>query len=439
MEYTEKAINLFLETGTRFQRELIKAMGAIKYAAAKVNCELNLLEEGICKAIEKASLEVFNGKHDNDVLVDVFQTGSGTGLNMNINEIIARRASDISGLRIHPNDHVNFGQSSNDVVPTAIRTAALEVLEKGLIPTLETFINNLESLVNRTKNVVKAGRTHLRDALPITMGQEFSGFLDEFKHDLDRLKNVKKFISEVPLGGTAVGTGINTHPNFPEMAIREINRLMNLNLKPAKNKFRGMKLLSDLLSLSGNLKTLATNILRLSQDIRLMFSGPFTGLGEIDLSIGVPGSSIMPGKTNPVTVEAALLAAAQVIGLDQANTIANLLGELELSMGIPLIGYNIIYQMKLLTNALQKLSKHVINNITPKVNRCRELAEKSPAIITVIAPIIGYEKAGEVVEKVMLGMNLRDALRDAGFSDEFINDILDLEKLTKMGILSEDV
>ncbi len=439
MKYVSKAVDVFLNTGTRFPRSIIWAMGVIKYSAARVNRDLGLLERDIAEAIIKASQEVIDGKHDSAVVVDVFQTGSGTGLNMNINEVIAARASEISGRSVHPNDHVNMGQSSNDVVPSAIRLAALREIKDRLLPALNTFIEGLEALARKTEGVVKPGRTHLRDALPVTMGQEFGAYLDAFKRDLGLLEDAAKYVRELPLGGTAVGTGLNTHPEYPERVIGVIRELTGIDVEPAESRFRAMRLLTDLVSLSGVFRAIALDLYRLCQDIRLMFSGPFTAIGEIDIPQEVAGSSIMPGKTNPVTVEASMLAASQVVGLDQANAMANTLGEFELSMGIPLVGYNIVTQITLLSEALGRMRTYVLDRISPDEKRALELAEKSPALITVISPIIGYDKASQVARKVASGTPIRQALREIGFSDEEIDRILDLRKLTRTGIPAKNI
>jgi len=438
LKYVEKAVEVFLSTGTRFPRRIIWAMGLVKYAAAKANTELGLLDPRIGEAIMKASTMLIEGKLDNLIVVDVFQTGSGTGLNMNVNEVIAAKASEISGVKVHPNDHVNMGQSSNDVVPSAIRIAAVAETIERLMPSMKRFIDSLERLAVRTEDVVKPGRTHLRDALPVTMGQEFSAYVDAFKHNLGLLEGVLPYVRELPIGGTAVGTGLNAHPRLGEMVVEEIKRLTGFEFYVARSKFRAMRLLSDIVSLSSVLRTAAIDMIRLCQDLRLMFSGPFTAIGEIDIPQEVAGSSIMPGKTNPVTVEAAMLASAQVVGLDAANSYANLFGEFELSMAVPLIGYNVVSQISLLAEAMDKMAIYVIDRVTPLKERARELAEKSPALITVISPIIGYDKATQVALKVAQGTPIRKALKEVGLSDEEIEKILDLKRLTKPGIPAKE-
>jgi len=438
LKYVEKAVDVFLSTGTRFPRRIIWAMGLIKYAAAKANTELGLLDPRIGDAIMKASTMLIEGKLDNLIAVDVFQTGSGTGLNMNVNEVIAAKASEICGVKVHPNDHVNMGQSSNDVVPSAIRIAAVAETTERLMPSMKRFIDSLERLAMRTEDVVKPGRTHLRDALPVTMGQEFSAYVDAFKHDLGMLEGVLPYVRELPIGGTAVGTGLNAHPRLGEMVVEEIKRLTGLEFYVAGSRFRAMRLLSDMVSLSSVLRTAAIDMIRLCQDLRLMFSGPFTAIGEIDIPQEIAGSSIMPGKTNPVTVEAAMLASAQIVGLDAANSYANLFGEFELSMAVPLIGYNVVSQISLLAETMDKMAIYVIDRVTPLRERARELAEKSPALVTVISPIIGYDKATQVALKVAQGTPIRKALKEIGLSDEEIERILDLRRLTRPGIPAKE-
>jgi fumarate hydratase class II len=438
MKYVEKAVEVFLSTGTRFPRKIIWAMGLIKYAAAKANTELGLLDPRIGNAIMKASMMMIEGKLDDLVVVDVFQTGSGTGLNMNVNEVIAAKASEISGSKVHPNDHVNMGQSSNDVVPSAIRIAAVSEVTERLVPSTKRFIDSLDRLARRTEDVVKPGRTHLRDALPVTMGQEFSAYVDAFKHDLGLLEGVLPYVRELPIGGTAVGTGVNAHPRLGEMVVDEIKRITGLEFYVAGSRFRAMRLLSDMIALSSVFRTMAIDMIRLCQDLRLMFSGPFTAIGEIDIPQEIAGSSIMPGKTNPVTVEASMLASAQVIGLDTANSYANLFGEFELSMAVPLIGYNIVSQISLISEAMDKMAIYVIDRVTPLRERARELAEKSPALVTVISPIIGYERATQVANKIAQGTPIRQALKEVGFSEEEIEKILDLKRLTRPGIPAKE-
>jgi fumarate hydratase class II len=435
MNYTESSKRVFLSTGTKFPSRLIWAVAAVKRAAAEVNVRLGLLPKELGEAIVRASQEVMQGKHHEEVVVDVFQTGSGTGLNMNLNEIIAERASALSGRRVHPNDHVNMGQSSNDVIPTAIRLAAIAEAESSLLPSLREFVEELDSLSRRTSSVYKAGRTHFRDALPVTMGQEFSGFRDAFQRDLRLVGASLDEVRALPIGGTAVGTGLNSHPSFGEMVVKELSTLTGLQLRRA-NPFTSMKLLTDLVSFSSSLRTVALDLYRLSQDLRLMFSGPITGLGEVDIPTQeeIAGSSIMPGKTNPVTVEATMLACAQVMGLDHANQVAGMFGEFELSMGVPLMGYNVVNQVLLLSEALRKTRELVLSKLVPNEERCKRYAESSPSLITILSPVIGYDRAAEIGKRLNKGISIREALKEMGYSEQEIEELLNMENLVKPGI-----
>ncbi|MEM0164755.1 MAG: lyase family protein [Saccharolobus sp.] len=438
MKYTETAPKLFMNTGTRFPRRIIWAAGLVKRACAKVNSDLGLIDRRIADSIIKASEELMEGKLDDKIVLDVFQTGSGTGLNMNVNEVLAEVASSYINAKVHPNDHVNFGQSSNDTMPTVMRIAAVSEVHEKLIPAIQKIILSLSKKAQEYSDVIKSGRTHFRDAMPVTLGQELSAYADTFQHDQEQIKSILEYVKELPIGGTATGTGINTHPEFQERVINEINRITGLGFKPA-NTFRGMRLLTDLLLLSGALRNIAIDLYRLGQDIRYMFSGPFTGLNEIDLPTQeeIAGSSIMPGKTNPVTVEASLLISAQVVGLDHANQFASMLGEFELAMGVPLIGYNIVTQINLLAEALNKFSSLIIDGMVPNVDKMKRYAQSSPSLITVISPIIGYDKAAEIGKKLNKGMSIYDALKELGYKDEEIEKILDLKKLVKPGFTSK--
>ncbi|MFP3214724.1 MAG: lyase family protein, partial [Nitrososphaeria archaeon] len=337
MSYTENSKKVFLNTGTKFPQPIVWAVAVVKLAAARANQELGVLDKETAEAIQRAATELMEGIHAEDIVVDVFQTGSGTGINMNVNEVLARRASEILNRKVHPNDHVNMSQSSNDVVPTAIRIAAVKETVMRLLPSLQTIINSLQAISSKTYDIVKSGRTHLRDALPVTLGQEMEAYAKAFERDMKMVTQAIEDVRFLPLGGTAVGTGINSPQGFQQTVIRKINEVTGLEFKPADNNFMRMRLLTDMVNLSGVLRGTALDLYRLSQDLRLMFSGPFTGLNEIDIPSQeeVAGSSIMPGKTNPITVESCLQASVQVMGLDHAVQLAGMLGEFELSMGIP--------------------------------------------------------------------------------------------------------
>ena len=441
MKYVDGSKRVFLNTGTRFPREVIWALGAIKYSAAKSNAELGLLDREIGKVVQAKAKELMKGSHDDMMSVDVFQTGSGTGLNMNANEVIAELSSEALGKKVHPNDHVNMGQSSNDVGPTAIRVAAALAVSRNLIPALEEMSRSLGALSRKTSTVYKSGRTHLRDALPVTMGQEFGAYAEEFARDAKLVRQAMEYTLELPIGGTAVGTGLNADPKFGGMVAKEIAALSGIRFASAKNKFRPTRFLTDLSSLSSAMRSASIDLYRLCQDLRLMFSGPLTALGEIDIPTQeeLAGSSIMPGKTNPVTVESALLAAGEVIGLDGANAYAASLGEFELTMGVPLMGYNVVLQAKLLSEALNKLSSLVIDHIVPIKAKARAYAETSPALITLVSPKIGYDRATEIGKQMAKGVSIRSALKNLGLNEREIEELLDFKDLVRPGIPSKKV
>ncbi|HEY6282421.1 MAG TPA: class II fumarate hydratase [Nitrososphaerales archaeon] len=441
MKYVEGSKRVFLNTGTRFPREVIWAVGAIKFSAAKSNVKLGLLDRERGAAIQLTAKELMKGTHDQLVTVDVFQTGSGTGLNMNANELIAKLASSELGKRVHPNDHVNMSQSSNDVGPTAIRVAAAYVVSRELLPAIEKMRRSLNALSRKTATVYKSGRTHLRDALPVTMGQEFGAYADEFSRDAELMKQTMEYMLDLPIGGTAVGTGLNADPRFGGLVAKEIAKLSRLNFTSAKNKFRATRLLTDMSSLSGTMRSVSIDMYRLCQDLRLMFSGPFTGIGEIDIPTQeeVAGSSIMPGKTNPVTIESAMLASAEVIGLDGANAFTASLGEFELTMGVPLMGYNVVLQAKLLAEALRKLASLVVDHVVPLRERARNFAENSPALVTIISPNIGYDKAAVLGRQLAKGVSIRSALKKLGYSPKEIDALLEMRDLVNPGIPAKKV
>lgn len=434
--YVERAVRVFLDTGTRFPRRMIWAMGLVKAAAARANMELGLLDARRGEAIVRAALEVAEGRFDDRIVVDVFQTGSGTGFNMNVNEVIAERASGLSGLDVHPNDHVNMSQSSNDTVPTAVRLAAAAEVKFNLLPAVGEAVEALRRLEERYADAVKPGRTHFRDAMPVTFGQEMGSWRDALERDARLLEQTLDFILEVPLGGTAVGTGVNAHPEYPERAVRHLAELSGLPVRPARSRFRAMRSLSDIAALSGAMRSLALDLWRLSQDLRILYSGPFTGIAEIEIPQEVPGSSMMPGKVNPVTVEAAMQAAAHAFALDESVKQAALLGELELSMGLPLAGYASVAQAQLLAEALRKMSTSVLSRVEARLDRMRMLAEKSQALITLVAPIIGYERAAEASRLLYEGRSIREALKAVGLSEGEIRELLRLERLVRPGIPS---
>jgi fumarate hydratase class II len=439
---TARAIQNFQISGLRLPRNFIKALGLIKYAAAKANMQLGLLEREKAEAIMKASMEVAEGRFDEQFLVDVFQTGSGTSTNMNANEVIANRAIEILGGRIgdkkliHPNDHVNMCQSTNDVFPTAINVSVADSIINDLLPSLEILKNTLESKASEFEEVIKCGRTHLQDAVPITLGQEFSGYASAITHGIERIKKNLDELLELPIGGTAVGTGLNAHPDFGKLVVDELSRLTGIPFRIARNRFEALQLRDSCVSISGVLKTIAGSILKICNDLRLLSSGPNTGLGEIEIPAVQLGSSIMPGKVNPVILESTMLVCVKVLGNDLSITLANQLGELELNMGMPLIAYDLLQSIQILANSSRNLATKCINGVAPNVEKCRYYAEVSPSLITVITPFIGYDLAAKIARRVVREKKtIREALIEEGFNERELDEILDLKRLTRGGII----
>jgi len=398
---TARAVENFKISGRRLPLEFIKAIAIIKMAAAQSNMKLNLLDEKKADAIIKAAFEIIDGKFDGEFPIDIFQTGSGTSTNMNVNEVIANRAIEILGGKrgdkniCHPNDDVNKGQSSNDVIPSAIHiSASLLILQ--LIKSLESLEEALREKSEEFKDIIKIGRTHLMDAVPMTLGQEFSGYATQIKNAIARIKAQEMWITELPLGGTALGTGINTHKDFAKIAIAEISEFTGIKFKQAENLFEGIATKDGVVSLAGAMNTLAVSLMKIANDLRLLSSGPRCGIGEITLPSLQPGSSIMPGKVNPVIPEAVIQVAAQVMGNCQTITVAGASSLLDLNVMMPLIADNLIYSLKILTNVSAHLDKLCIGGVKANVNRCAELVEWSMALVTPLAQKIGYDKAAEI-------------------------------------------
>ncbi|QNG37674.1 class II fumarate hydratase [Geodermatophilaceae bacterium NBWT11] len=396
---TQRAVENFPISGTPIERELIGALAAIKGAAATVNASLGVLPEDIARAIGDAATQVARGDWDAHFPIDVFQTGSGTSSNMNTNEVIATLATEASGLSVHPNDHVNASQSSNDVFPSAIHIATTRAVVAVLVPALEHLAASLERKATEFGDVVKSGRTHLMDATPVTLGQEFGGYAAAVRYGVERLQASLPRIGELPLGGTAVGTGINTPPGFAAAIISTLAADMDLPLTEARDHFEAQSSRDGLVEASGQLKTIAVGLVKICNDLRWMGSGPRTGLGEIALPDLQPGSSIMPGKVNPVLPEAAIQVAAQVIGNDAAVTFAGTTGSFELNVTLPLMARNVLESIRLLANVSRLLADRCIDGITANVEHCRALAESSPSIVTPLNKYIGYEEAAVVAKQ----------------------------------------
>ncbi len=395
---TQRAVENFPISGTPIESAQIRALAQIKSACATANAELGILDQDIADAIVAAAAEVANGDHDDQFPIDVFQTGSGTSSNMNTNEVIATIASKTLGREVHPNDHVNASQSSNDVFPTSIHVAATASASNELIPALDHLAKSLEAKSSEFSQVVKSGRTHLMDATPVTLGQEFGGYATQIRRGIERIEASLPRTAEVPLGGTAVGTGINTPIGFPQRVIELLAEGSGLPITEAVDHFEAQSARDGLVEMSGQLRTIAVSLTKICNDLRWMGSGPRTGLGEINLPDLQPGSSIMPGKVNPVLPEATLMVAAQVIGNDATIATAGASGVFELNVMLPVIGRNILESMRLIANSSTVLADRCIDGITANVERCLELAESSPSVVTPLNRHIGYENAAKVAK-----------------------------------------
>jgi len=395
---TQRAVENFPISGTPIESAQIRALAQIKSACATANAELGIIDQDIADAIIAAAAEVATGMHDAHFPIDVFQTGSGTSSNMNTNEVIATLATKSLGKNVHPNDHVNASQSSNDVFPTSIHVAATASASNELIPALDRLAKSLEAKSAEFATVVKSGRTHLMDATPVTLGQEFGGFATQIRRAIERVQSALPHTAEVPLGGTAVGTGINTPIGFPERVIELLAEGTGLPITEAINHFEAQSARDGLVEMSGQLRTIAVSLTKICNDLRWMGSGPRTGLGEINLPDLQPGSSIMPGKVNPVLPEATLMVAAQVIGNDATIATAGASGVFELNVMLPVMGRNILESMRLLANSSTVLADRCIDGITANVERCLELAESSPSVVTPLNRHIGYENAAKVAK-----------------------------------------
>ena len=442
---TQRAAENFPISNLRFPREFIRALGLIKLSAERANMDLGLLEKKIGDAIVKASQEVIDGKLDEHFVLDIFQTGSGTSTNMNANEVISNRAIQILGgvvgskKPVHPNDHVNMGQSSNDVIPSAMHVAAMESIERSLIPALRKLQRSLAAKAKEFDSIVKIGRTHLQDATPVRLGQEFGGYARQMQLGIRRLEKLRDTLEELPLGGTAVGTGINTHPKFAAKAIQHLSRLTNLKFREAEDHFEAQGAKDAIVEASGVLKTIAASLTKIANDIRWLGSGPRCGIGEIHLPETQPGSSIMPGKVNPVIAESVLMAAAQVIGNDLAVTIGGQAGVFELNVMMPVMAHNILESIRLLAASANNFADRCISGIDANRERCNEMVEKSLAMCTALAPEIGYDAAAAIAkESYKTGKTVREiAARKKILSPKRLNEILDPMRMTMPGIAAK--
>lgn len=422
---TQRAVENFPISGYRFTRPFVRALGLIKKAAAQTNHELGRLDANRANLIVKAADEVVEGRLDSHFVVDVFQTGSGTSTNMNANEVISNRAIELAdgviGSRdpVHPNDHVNMGQSSNDVIPTAIHIAAAEAIKNDLVPALQQLSQELSRKADAFDEIVKIGRTHLQDATPIRLGQEFSGYAAQMKLSVMRANKAVKALRELAIGGTAVGTGINTHPAFGSTVCEQIAGETGIDFVEAENHFEAQASKDAVCEASGQLKTIACSLTKVAHDIRMLASGPRCGIGEIRIPETQPGSSIMPGKVNPVMSEMAVMVAAQVVGNDATITMACRDGHYELNVMMPVMAHNLLESVRLLASASRVFADRCVSGIEANKSRCAELVEQSLAMCTSLAPLIGYDKAAMIAKEAFnSGRTVREVATDKGVLGE---------------------
>jgi fumarate hydratase, class II len=433
---TQRAVQNFPLSGLRMPREFLRALGLVKRAAATANAQLGLLDAGIARAIERAAGEVADGRHDAHFPIDVYQTGSGTSTNMNANEVIARLASDALGKPVHPNDHVNMSQSSNDVIPTCIHVAAALAVREELRPALEHLAGTLAAREKEIGDIVKTGRTHLMDAMPVTFGQELSGWRAQIENGIARLAAVEPRLLALAQGGTAVGTGINAHPDFGATFAQQLAAQTGLRFVPSRNYFEAMSTQDTAVELSGQLKVIAVGVMKIANDLRLMNSGPLAGLGEIALPALQPGSSIMPGKVNPVIPEAAAMVAARVMGNDVTVTIAGQSGNFQLNVMLPVIAWTLLESVRLLATTARALADQAIAGFTVNRERLAQALDRNPILVTALNPVIGYEKGAAIAKKAYAEGKpiLEMAARLTDLDRKELERLLDPAELTRGGI-----
>jgi fumarate hydratase class II len=425
---TDKAINNFPVSGERVPPSVIHWLGRIKANAARVNAELGKLDGDIAERIGSAGDEIAEGKHDDQFPIDVFQTGSGTSSNMNTNEVIA----NLAGEGVHPNDHVNMGQSSNDVFPSAVHLAALSEASDSLLPALEKLQSSLEAKAGEFSDIVKAGRTHLMDAVPVTLGQEFGGYAAQIRLGRERVQSALPRVAQIPLGGTATGTGLNTHPDFAARVRAKLTEATGHEISAPADPFEAQANRDALVELSGALKVVAVSLTKIAQDLALMGSGPRTGLGELALPELQKGSSIMPGKVNPVIPEVVLQVAAQVIGNDAAITIGGMQGQFELNVRVPMIARNLLHSIAILSSASSLLAEKVIDGVEAQREVLERNAASTPAIATGLNEYIGYDKGTEIVnEAVSSKRTIREVAIEKGVDEETLDKALDLQAMAR--------
>jgi len=442
---TQRAVENFPISGITFSRRFVRALGVVKKAAARANRELGHLDADTAGHVVAAADEVIAGEHDDQFPVDVFQTGSGTSSNMNANEVIANRATELAGgelgsRAIHPNDDVNFGQSSNDVIPTAMHVASLEALERDLLPALESLESALAAKAEAFEGVVKTGRTHLQDATPVRMGQVFGGYRTQVAKGTERVESVEDALAELALGGTAVGTGLNTDPEFPALAAEYVAEETGLPFREAENHFEAQAAHDAMGEAHGALRTVAGSLNKIANDLRLLASGPRNGIGEIDQPENQPGSSIMPGKVNPVVAEAVNQVHTQVIGNDAAVSAGAAGGQLELNLYKPVLAYNVLQSAELLANAAETFGERFVARLSVDAETCERQVEQSMALATALNPSIGYDRAAEVAKEALKeGRTVREVVVEKGYlTPEEADEVLDPARMTEPGILGED-
>ncbi|MFH5885129.1 class II fumarate hydratase [Halalkalibaculum sp. DA3122] len=436
---TQRAVENFPVSGYTFSREFIQALGLVKKTAAKVNAELQMIDADLAEAIQQAAREVMEGELDEHFPIDIFQTGSGTSTNMNANEVIANRANEILGAeKVHPNDHVNFGQSSNDVIPTTIRLAAVSGVRSALIPALQKLRSAFLDKGRELSEVVKTGRTHLMDAMPVTVEQEFSGYARQLELGVKRLEQTVQRLQELPQGGTAVGTGLNTNPEFGERFARAVSEETGYEFSEAENHFEAQSTVDAPVELSSQLKTIAVGMMKIANDLRWMNSGPNSGIGELQLEALQPGSSIMPGKVNPVIEEAVAMVCAQVIGNDSTVTVAGQAGNFELNVMLPVVARNLLESIALLSNAARVEAEKSVSRLNVNKERIDEMVGRNPVLVTALNPIIGYDKAAKIAKKAFAEKRpVKEVAREmTDLSDEELDEALDPIKLTRGGFSS---
>lgn len=438
---TMRAVENFPISALRFPRSFIRAIGKVKLAAAQVNSDLGLLDKNLAYTIGEAAAEVADGRHDAQFVVDIFQTGSGTSTNMNANEVISNRAIEMLGGErgsrdpVHPNDHVNIGQSSNDVIPTSIHVAALSAIHDSLLPAMAHLESTLRDKGEEFMPVVKTGRTHLQDATPVRLGQEFVGYAGQIERGIERLQSAVTHLSELAIGGTAVGTGVNVHPEFAGRVCEILTKLVGVPVRETTNHFQAQSSLDAIVETSGALKTIAVSLMKIANDVRWLGSGPRAGIGEIDLPAVQPGSSIMPGKVNPVIPESVCQVSAQVIGNDTAIMVAGQSGNFEINVMMPVAAHNLLESIELLATSSRNFADQCISGLTA-TSKGPDMVQNGLAIVTTLVPHIGYDASAAIAKEAgETGESIRQvALRRTNLSSEELDDILDAGSMTEPGL-----